>query len=326
MDLDIIDGKWMIKMTGLTIWFTGLPSSGKTTIAKEIYNRVKEITNKVEFLDGDSVREYFDNKDFSKEGRNRHIKQIGFMANLLTKQDALALCTFVSPYREVREFNKRNSPNYLEVFVDCTLAECMKRDVKGLYKKALAGEIKGFTGIDDPYEPPLNPDIILYTDKQSIDECVDIIMSHIKFKEFIKYSSYLVKGEEPNKGPSLFIGRYQTFHKGHKTLMQTVLDEGKDIIIALRDTKKDNRNPFSIEERVSMIKKEFPEAVVYPEIGKITIVSIPDMSEVVFGRGVGWSIRKIKLDKEIESISATKLRKEKLNDSKETSLLPKVQI
>lgn len=124
-------------------------------------------------------------------------------------------------------------------------------------------------------------------------------------------SDYLVKGEEPNTGPAFFIGRYQTFHKGHSTLMQAVLDEGKDIIIALRDTEKGPRNPFSIEERINMIKEVFPEAVLYPNKGRVVIVAIPDMSEVVFGRGVGWSIRKIKLDDEIESISATKLREGK---------------
>jgi adenylylsulfate kinase len=121
-------------------------------------------------------------------------------------------------------------------------------------------------------------------------------------------SEYLVKGEEPNTGPSLFIGRYQIFHDGHKTLIQTVLDEGKDVVIALRDGKTDSRNPFTIEQRVKMIKDKFPDAVMYPEKGHITIVAIPDISEVVFGRGVGWSVRKIKLDDEIESISATKLR------------------
>ena len=124
------------------------------------------------------------------------------------------------------------------------------------------------------------------------------------------YSTYLVRGEEPNCGPSLFLGRFQPFHAGHSTLMQKVLDEGKDIIIALRDTKKDGRNPYTIQERIDMIKNVFPEAVVYPEKGRIVICQIPDISEVVLGRRVGWSVRKIKLLDEIESISATKLREQ----------------
>lgn len=127
-------------------------------------------------------------------------------------------------------------------------------------------------------------------------------------------STYLVKGEEPNIGPSLFLGRFQILHKGHVTLMQTVLDEGKDIIIALRDTTKSDRNPYTIIERIDMIKNVFPEAVVYPEKGRIVICTIPDMTEIVFGRGVGWSVRKIQLDKDIELISATKLRGEMKND------------
>jgi len=128
-------------------------------------------------------------------------------------------------------------------------------------------------------------------------------------------SEYLVKGQESNTGPALFIGRYQTFHKGHATLMQVVLDEGKDIIIALRDTERDERNPFTVLERIEMIKKVFPDAEVYPNKGRITILAMPDISEVVFGRGVGWSIRKIKLDDEIESISATKLREQMKNET-----------
>lgn len=126
-------------------------------------------------------------------------------------------------------------------------------------------------------------------------------------------SEYLVKGEEPNVGSTLYLGRFQTFHKGHSTLMQVALDEGRDIIIALRDTIKDNRNPFTIEERINMIKEVFPDAVVYPERGRITIVAIPDFSEIALGRGVGWSIRKIKLDDEVESISATKLRNQMMH-------------
>jgi len=127
-------------------------------------------------------------------------------------------------------------------------------------------------------------------------------------------SEIIVKGEEPNTGATLFIGRYQLFHDGHAMLMQTVLDEGRDIIIALRDTEVGPRNPFTIEQRIKMVKDKFPEAVVYPKKGRVTIVAIPDMSEVAFGRGVGWSIRRIKLPDEIESISATKLRKQMKED------------
>jgi len=125
-------------------------------------------------------------------------------------------------------------------------------------------------------------------------------------------STDIVKGPETNKAPSMFIGRYQPLHEGHIKLMKAVLDEGKDIIIALRDTPIQETDPYSVEERIDMIKKEFPNAVVYPRSGRIVICAIPDVSEIVFGRGVGWGVRQIKLDAETEKISATNIRK-KLN-------------
>jgi len=119
----------------------------------------------------------------------------------------------------------------------------------------------------------------------------------------------IVRGPEANKAPSMFIGRYQPLHEGHIKLMNAVLDEGKDIIIALRDTPIQDTDPYSVEDRIDMIKKEFPDVVVYPKKGRIVICAIPDMSEVVFGRGVGWGVRQIKLDSKTEQISATKIRK-----------------
>lgn len=293
----------------MTIFLTGLPCSGKTTIAKRLVQTLLNHHHQVEFLDGDNIRGVFQDKDFSKDGRISHIKKIMFLCKTLNNHDVDVVASFVSPYKESREYGKSMIPNFYEIFVDCPLEECIKRDVKGMYKKALNGEIKGFTGIDDPYEPPEKPFLTLHTDKASVESCVFQILD--KIKEVDSYSTYLIKGGEINKGPSFFIGRYQTFHAGHSTLMQKVLDEGKDIIIALRDTEIGGKNPYTIKERIDMIKNVFPEAVLYPEKGRIVICIIPDMSEVVFGRGVGWSIRNIKLPSEIESISATKLREKK---------------
>jgi len=124
----------------------------------------------------------------------------------------------------------------------------------------------------------------------------------------------IVEGPKNNHAPSFFIGRYQPLHRGHIELMKTVLDEGKDIIIALRDTPIQSTDPYSVEQRINMIKEAFPEAVVYPRKGRIVICAIPDMSEIVFGRGVGWGVRQIKLDEEIENISATKIRATQKNE------------
>lgn len=289
---------------GLTVWFTGLPCSGKTTIAKGVYEILKSNNRSVELLDGDNVREYFDNKDFTREGRDKHIKQIGYMANLLTRHGTIVLCSFVSPYKEIREYNKRNSPNYIEVYVKCPVEECIKRDVKGLYKKALAGEIKGFTGVDDPYEEPEHPDLIINTDKESLEDCVAKVMSKVHKVLTLK------------KTYSLFIGRWQPPHDGHKKLIDTVLNEGKNVAIALRNTNIQESDPYSINERIDLWKQIYPNAVVYPNQGRIVLVDIPDISEVIFGRKVGWDIREIHLDKETEAISATKIREEMKKDTK----------
>jgi cytidyltransferase-like protein len=120
----------------------------------------------------------------------------------------------------------------------------------------------------------------------------------------------IVEGPDGNDAHSMFIGRYQPFHAGHIKLMKTVLDEGKNIVIALRDTPVRDTDPYTVEERINMIQAKFPDATVYPRISRITICPIPDISEVVFGRGVGWGIRQIKLDEKTESISATKIREE----------------
>lgn len=166
-------------MKGAVVWFTGLPCSGKTTIAKELKKRLEERNIDVELLDGDNVRDYIKNKDFSREGRNKHLRYIALMAKLLEKRGVIVLCTFVSPYKENRDFARSICNNFIEVYVKCPIEVCMKRDVKGMYKKALAGEIKEFTGVNDPYEEPDNPELILETDKEKIVESVERVFDKV---------------------------------------------------------------------------------------------------------------------------------------------------
>ncbi|RLF44464.1 MAG: adenylyl-sulfate kinase [Thermoplasmata archaeon] len=173
-------------MVGVTVWFTGLPCSGKTTIAREVKRRLEEKGIDVELLDGDTVRDYIRNKDFSKEGRNKHLRYIALMAKLLSKRGVIVLCSFVSPYRENRDFAREINENFIEVYVKTPLEICIQRDVKGMYKKALAGEIKGFTGIDDPYEEPENPEVIVETDKESLEECVNKVLNKLRERGYIK--------------------------------------------------------------------------------------------------------------------------------------------
>lgn len=169
-------------MKGVTVWFTGLPCCGKTTIAKEVKRRLENANVDVELLDGDTVRNYIRNKDFSKEGRNKHLRYIALMAKLLSKRRVVVLCSFVSPYRENRDFAREINENFIEVYVKAPLEVCMERDVKGMYKKALNGEIKGFTGVDDPYEEPDKPELVVETDKETVDESVSKVFD--KLREF----------------------------------------------------------------------------------------------------------------------------------------------
>ncbi|MFQ5601716.1 MAG: adenylyl-sulfate kinase [bacterium] len=143
-----------------TIWFTGLPSSGKSTLAEMLEKELKKLGENVEILDGDVVRTNLSKGlTFSKEDRDINIRRIGFVCHLLTRNGVFAISAAISPYRSVRDENRALIGDFVEVFVNCPLEECIRRDVKGLYKKALAGEIKEFTGVSDPYEEPLNPEV-----------------------------------------------------------------------------------------------------------------------------------------------------------------------
>lgn len=172
-------------MKGVTLWFTGLPCSGKTSIAKKLKQILEEKEMDVELLDGDTVRDYIKNRDFSKEGRNKHLRYIALMARLLSKRGTIVLCTFVSPYRENRDFARSINDEFLEIYVRTPLEVCMERDVKGMYKKALAGEIKGFTGIDDPYEEPEKPELVLDTEREALDESVKKVLSLLRERGYV---------------------------------------------------------------------------------------------------------------------------------------------
>ena len=156
-------------MKPFILWMTGLPCSGKTTIVKELQ---KDIPN-LAMLDGDELREWFSPKDFSKAGRDEHNKKVAHLAKLLLKHGVPSCVSLVSPYVENRS-NAREIINsgdqFAEVYVKCSLEECEKRDVKGMYAKARAGEIKGFTGIDDPYEAPENPDLLIDAEHEELQE------------------------------------------------------------------------------------------------------------------------------------------------------------
>lgn len=166
---------------GFTIWFTGLSGSGKSTVSRLVEKELRARGFKVEVLDGDVVRENLSKGlGFSKEDRDTNIRRIGFVCELLTRNGVVAIAAAISPYRAIRDENRARIGRFVEVYMNCPLDVLMQRDVKGLYKKALAGEIKNFTGVDDPYEPPLRPEVALETDKESSLQSAARVMAKLK--------------------------------------------------------------------------------------------------------------------------------------------------
>jgi adenylyl-sulfate kinase len=160
-----------VEQKGVTVWFTGMSGAGKTALAKPLEAELRRRGLKVERLDGDIVRQSLTRDlGFSKEDRDKNIERVTFVAKLLTRNGVATLCSFISPYRAVRANVREQVGNMVEVYCHAPLETLMERDVKGLYKKALAGEIENFTGISDPYEPPENPEVVIDSSQETIEE------------------------------------------------------------------------------------------------------------------------------------------------------------
>ena len=167
--------------TGFTIWFTGLSGSGKSTLSEVIEQRMKALGRNVEVLDGDIVRTHLSKGlGFSREDRDTNIKRIGFVCNLLTRNGVICISAAIAPYREARAWARQEIGNFMEVYVKCPIEVCRQRDVKGLYKLVDEGKITGFTGVDDPYEEPEHPELVVETSKESIEESVERIFATLE--------------------------------------------------------------------------------------------------------------------------------------------------
>jgi adenylylsulfate kinase len=184
------DRNQLLGQQGATLWFTGLSGSGKSTIAVALEQALFQRSKLSYRLDGDNIRLGINkNLGFSADDRSENIRRIGEIAKLFVDSSVIALSSFISPYRadrdRVRELHAESNFAFIEIFVDCSLAEAEARDPKGMYRKARAGEIKNFTGIDDPYEAPTKPEIHLHTDKMTLEEEVDVIMAYLEQHGFI---------------------------------------------------------------------------------------------------------------------------------------------
>lgn len=166
---------------GFTLWFTGLSGAGKSTLSEAIEHRLKASGQKVEVLDGDVVRTHLSKGlGFSREDRDTNIKRIAFVCGLLARNDVICISAAISPYRETRQWARDHIGDFVEVYVKCPIEVCRQRDVKGLYKLVDEGKIKGFTGVDDPYEEPEHPELIVETDKETVEESVERIFARLE--------------------------------------------------------------------------------------------------------------------------------------------------
>ena len=283
-----------IKYEGLkvifTIWITGLPASGKTTLGEILSKRFEAV-----LLDGDMFRKTIsEGLGYSKEDRMDNIRRAANVAEFLNDSGFDVVACFITPYEkirnEVRQIIEKNGHRFVLVFAKCPLQECIRRDVKGLYAKAMKGEIDNLTGYSAPYEEPKNPDIVLKTDRETVQESVNKILKFLDKENIWKIKA------------TLFIGRFSPPHKGHKYIFDSVLDNGGKIVIAVRDTPLSKENPYTASQRKKMLEK------LYEKNEDVEVIVIPDIDSVCVGRRVGYRIMKV--PESIEGISATKIRKE----------------
>ncbi len=179
---------------GFTVWFTGLSGAGKSTIAERLAPVLKELGLNVEILDGDIVRTHLSKGlGFSKEDRDINIRRIAFVAHLLSRNGVAVITAAISPYRDVRAEAREMIGDFVEVYAKCSIDALAERDVKGLYKKALAGEIKNFTGVSDPYEEPLSAEVVVETDRETVDESLTKVVAALEEGGYLTPASRAVR-------------------------------------------------------------------------------------------------------------------------------------
>jgi len=272
-----------VEMGNKVVWLIGLSGAGKTTIAEAAAKRYG-----AELLDGDTIRDFFSNNDFSRQGRERHLLGIAKMARLMSKHTPV-ICSFITPYEDVRERILDILPDSsIMVHVSTSLEVCEDRDVKGLYAKARSGEITNFTGISDPFDEP---------------QCVHMTLDSSgapghTVDDMVEELSYLF--EKPKA--VLLPGRWQPLHVGHEWLIQQELDKGKRVIVRIRDTPVTDSDPYPAHLRKRMVEHRYSDEDVEAWI-------MPDIEAVSYGRKVGYEVREAKdIPAEVFAVSATGVR------------------
>lgn len=270
-------------MGNRVVWLFGLSGAGKTTIAEAAAERFG-----TELLDGDTIREFFSNSDFSREGRERHLLGIARMAAMISKHTHV-LCSFITPYEDVREkILEILPPDSVLVHVSTSLEVCENRDVKGLYAKARSGEISNFTGISDPFDEPECAHMSLDSTGSAGHTVNDMVdqLSHL----FEKPKSVLLPG------------RWQPLHVGHEWLIQQELDQGNRVVVGIRDTPVTESDPYPALLRKRMIEHRYKDEDVEAWV-------MPDIEAVSYGRKVGYQVREAEdIPPEVFEVTATGVR------------------
>jgi adenylylsulfate kinase len=271
-------------MTGETLWLFGLPCSGKTTLAEGL------IGPRTVHLDGDYLRNTL-NSDlgFSKADRTENLRRAAGVAQALNEQGFDVVASFITPYRSQRELIAEVVEDLSFVYLNAPVEVCEQRDVKGMYEQARKGEIEGFTGIDAPFEEPEGEGIGLEVRTAT----------HSKEESLEKIDTELDRKFNPSH---VFIGRWQPLHDGHRTIIDSAADNGKNVIIAIRDTELSEKNPLTAQERRELIQD------VYDDHPNVETMIIPDVDTVAIGRDVGYSV--VSVPEEVAEISGTETREE----------------
>ena len=262
---------------------TGLSGAGKTTIAMAAAKRFG-----CEVLDGDTIRDFFQNSDFSREGRERHLLGVARMARMISKHTPV-ICSFITPYESTREKILEILPEgAVMAHVSTSLEVCEERDVKGLYAKARTGEISNFTGVSDDFDHPNCATLTLNSsggEGESVSDMVDMLGEYFQKPKAV-----------------LLPGRWQPLHVGHEWLIQQELDQGKRVVVGIRDTPITDSNPYSAEVRKRMIEHRYRDEDVEAWI-------MPDIEAISYGRKVGYQVREAEdIPPEIFAVSATGVR------------------
>ena len=270
-------------MTNKVVWLIGLSGAGKTTIAEAAVKRFN-----AELLDGDTIRDFFSNSDFSREGRERHLLGIARMASMIAKHTPV-ICSFITPYEDVREKILEILPEgSVMVHVSTSLEVCEDRDVKGLYAKARTGEISNFTGISDPFEEPICTHMTLASSGapgHTISDMVEQLAPLFERQKVV-----------------LLPGRWQPLHVGHEWLIQQELDQGKRVVVGIRDTPVTESDPYSAQMRKRMVEYRY-------EGEEVEAWIMPDIEALSYGRKVGYEVREAKdIPPEVFQVSATGVR------------------